>query len=129
MDVLCIMCRAAKHGDFLAIYKSDHTRSDATGQAMLSTASTRRLGGSTGTVSEPSGHSVVTAGDASSHSVIDTMTIERQAVTRSSSAAFLLRGHILGLEVSSCAGGMTAKTSLKTPCKASSEASPKSKNQ
>ena len=51
---------AANHGDFLAIYKSDNTRSDATGQAMLSTASTRRLGGSTGTVSEcPSGHSAV----------------------------------------------------------------------
>ena len=60
---------AANHGDFLAIYKSDRARSDATGQAMLSTASTRRLGGSTGTVSEcPSGHSAVTAGDVFSES-------------------------------------------------------------
>ena len=32
---------AVKHGDFLAIFKSDHTQSDALGHAMLSTASTR----------------------------------------------------------------------------------------
>ena len=55
---------AANHGDFLAIYKSDHARSDVLGHAMLSTASTRRLGGSTGTVSEcPSGQSAAAASD------------------------------------------------------------------
>ena len=55
---------AVKHGDFLAIFKSDHTRSDALGHAMLSTASTRRLGGSAGTVSEcPSGQSAAAASE------------------------------------------------------------------
>ena len=43
---------AVAHGDFLTIFKSDHTHSDAPGHAMLSTASTRRQGGYLGTVSE-----------------------------------------------------------------------------
>ena len=46
---------AVKHGDFLAIFKSDHTQSGALGHAMLSMASIRRLGGSAGTVSESLG--------------------------------------------------------------------------
>ena len=57
----------ANHG--LAIYKSDHTRSDGIGHGMLSTVSTRRLGGSTETVSEcHSGHSAAAASNVCSES-------------------------------------------------------------
>ena len=40
------------HGDFLAIFKSDHAHSGAPGHATLSIASNRRQGGYLGTVSE-----------------------------------------------------------------------------
>ena len=40
------------HGDFLAIFKSDHAHSEAPGHATLSIASNRRQGGYLGTVSE-----------------------------------------------------------------------------
>ena len=40
------------HGDFLAIFKSDHAHSGAPGHATLSLASNRRQGGYLGTVSE-----------------------------------------------------------------------------
>ena len=43
---------AVTHGDFLAIFKSDHAHCEAPGHATLSIASNRRQGGYLGTVSE-----------------------------------------------------------------------------